>query len=76
VEANPVYGILKEALKLMPEEYPFRGPKEFKSGDLIYNNTWEGSLERYSGEEQIKKGAELIYKANSIGGLVDKRVQA
>jgi len=30
IQTDPVYGILKGALKQMPEDFPFRGPKEFK----------------------------------------------
>lgn len=72
-ETDPVYEILRGALKQMPEDYPFRGPKEFKDGEFIYTDTWNGDVERFSGEEQITKGGELIYKADYLGGLVDQR---
>lgn len=70
---DPVYAILRGALKQMPEAAPFRGPKEYKEGDLTYSNTWTGDVDRYSGEEQITQGNKLIYKANYMGGLVDQR---
>jgi len=70
---DPIYAILRSALKAMPEDAPFRGPKEFKEGDLIYSNTWTGDVDRYSGEEQITQGEKLLYKANYMGGLVDQR---
>lgn len=73
VEANPVYGVLRNALMQMPEDYPFRGSKEYKEGDFIYSNSWEGEVERFSGEEQITQNSKLIYKANYLGGLVDQR---
>jgi hypothetical protein len=72
-ETGPVYGILRGALKQMPEDYPFRGPKEYKEGEFTYTNAWKGDVERFSGEEQITKGEEVIYKANYRGGLVDQR---
>lgn len=73
METNPIYAILRSALKQMPQNAPFRGPKEFKERDLIYTNSWVGEIERYSGEEQIAQNGELIYKANYFGGLVDQQ---
>lgn len=73
VETDPVYGVLRNALMQMPQEAPFRGPKEYKQDDYIYSNNWTGDAERFSGEEQITQGEELIYKARYIGGMVDQR---
>jgi len=73
VDVNPIYKILRNALALMPEEYPFRGPKEYKEGEFIYTNLWKGDVERFSGEEKIMQGGKLVYKANYMGGLVDQR---
>lgn len=55
------------------EDAPYRGPKEYKENDYIYQNAWTGDLERYSGEETITLKGKLIYKANYMGGLVDQR---
>lgn len=74
IDTDSVYKILRNALNQMPEDAPFRGPKEYKFEDYIYNNTWGGNLERYSGEEKIYRAEKLIYKANYVGGLVDQRV--
>ncbi len=73
IDTNPIYIALRNALKQMPKNHPFRGPKEFKDGDCTYSNSWEGEVDRFSGEEQITQGEKLIYKANYIGGLVDQR---
>jgi len=73
IEANLVYGVLRGALKQMPEDFPFRGPKEFKDGDFTYTNSWDGKVDRFAGEEQITQGEKLIYKANYLGGLVDQK---
>lgn len=73
VEANPVYGVLRNALMKMPEEYPFRGPEEYKEGEFTYTNSWDGEVDRFSGEEQITQGDKLIYTAGYLGGLVDQR---
>ena len=73
VNPDIVYGILREALMQMPEEYPFRGPEVFKKGNLTYRNKWDGKVERYLGEKEILEDERLVYKANYFGGLVDKR---
>jgi len=73
VTTDKVYATLREALKAMPEDAPFRGPKELTFGGLTYRNSWIGDIERYSGEEQITHNDKLIYKASYRGGLVDKR---
>lgn len=73
VNTDNVYGILRNALMQMPEDAPFRGPKEYKEGEFTYSNSWSGDVERYSGEEQITQGENVIYKANYMGGLVDQR---
>ena len=72
-ETDPIYGILRDALKRMPEDAPFRGPKEYRQDKSVYSNSWEGKLERYSGEEKITQDGKPVYKANYIGGLVDQR---
>ncbi len=72
-DPDSVYKILRNALKQMPSDAPFRGPKEYIEGSLVYTNTWEGTIERYSGEEVIKQQNETIYKAHYMGGLVDQR---
>lgn len=72
-KSNPIYKVLRNALKQMPEKYPFRGPKEFKDGEYIYSNSWKGDVDRFSGEEKIFKKEKLVYKADYIGGLVDQR---
>ncbi|MBI2514692.1 hypothetical protein HYV91_00665 [Candidatus Wolfebacteria bacterium] len=73
IEINPVYQVLRNALIKMPEDSPFRGPKEYKEGEYIYSNSWEGDLERFSGEEKIIQAENLIYKANYLGGFVDQK---
>ncbi len=74
IDPNPVYEILREALKQMPHDYPYRGPRKYIKGDWAYKNTWHGELDRYDGEETIKQGDMLMYKAHYRGGWVDTRV--
>jgi len=72
-ESNPIYKVLRNALKNMPKDYPYRGPREYKDGEYIYSNNWEGEVDKYAGEEKITIGNKLVYKANYLGGLVDQR---
>ena len=72
ISADPIYKVLRNALMHMPDEAPFRGPRELKDGEYMYTNSWSGNVERYSGEEQITQKEKLIYKANYMGGLVDQ----
>ena len=74
VDANPVYAILRNALMRMPEDAPFRGPKKCIDGDLTYVNSWHGTIEHYSGKEQITLEEKVLYKANYRGGLVDQKI--
>ena len=68
-----VYRILQKALSLIIEEYPYRGPKEYKEGDYSYINNFIGEIDSFSGEEIINYKGKEIYKARYMGGLVDQR---
>jgi len=74
VKPDSVYAMLRKALKNMPADYPVRGPKELVDGEYLYQNTWNGAVERYVGEEQITLNGNIIYKANYLGGLVDQQL--
>ncbi len=73
ITPDPIYTVLRNALLQMPQDAPFRGPREYKQNDFTYTNTWQGNLEKYSGAETIMQKGKLIYQANYFGGLVDQR---
>lgn len=73
VDPNSVYKILRNALKRMPQDHPYRGPKRYEEGALVYTNTWTGTLENFSGKETIMLDETLAYEASYMGGLVDQR---
>lgn len=73
VAVDPIYAILRKALKAMPKNAPFRGPKELKDGEYIYHNQWQGGIVQYSGRERITKNGHIHYQASYRGGLVDQR---
>jgi len=69
-----VYKVLQKALSLIPEDYPFRGPKEYIDGSFIYKNTFTGEIDNFFGEETISSSqGKEIYKAKYIGGFVCQR---
>lgn len=63
---------LRKALSAMPDDFPARGPKILEDGEFIYQNNWQGSIEKFSGEEVIKKDGKTVYNAKYMGGLVDQ----
>lgn len=73
-ELKPVYGFLQSALRAIPENNPYRGPKlhEDREKKMIYHNVWEGDLSQFSGEERILQDKKEVYKATYMGGLVDQ----
>lgn len=68
-----VYAFLQSALKQMPHDAPFRGPKMFVEGEFTYRNSWKGNLDKYLGEEVILHKDKEVYRASYMGGLVDQR---
>ncbi|MBI3559663.1 hypothetical protein HY087_00860 [Candidatus Gottesmanbacteria bacterium] len=72
-DPDTVYKILRNALKRMPQDHPYRGPKRYREGEIGYTNTWTGTLEDFSGKETISNGKKLIYQSSYMGGLVDQR---
>lgn len=73
-DINTVYKVLQEALFLIPEDKPFRGPQVYTHSDLIYDNNFEGDINRFSGLEIIRNNnGAIVYQAKYAGGLVDQR---
>jgi len=68
-----IYEFLQQALLLIPEDNPYRGPESFQNNDFKYKNKFEGKVDNFSGEEKIYQNNKLIYQAKYIGGLIDQR---
>lgn len=69
-----VYKVLQNALALIPEEHPFRGPAEYIEGGMVYRNSYTGEVDNFSGEEIISSAdGKEIYRAKYAGGFVDQR---
>lgn len=73
VDANRVYEVLRNALTRMPRSAPYRGPKRYQQDQFVYTNKWNGTVSAFTGEEKITQGVRLVYKADYMGGEIDKR---
>lgn len=66
-----LYGFLRQALI---QEYsdiiPVRGPSSYQQGDWEYTNTSDGSLDRFTGFEEIYRAGVLVYKCHYHGGFM------
>ena len=72
VSTKDAYTILRPALM---QEYddilPVRGPKEYVLENSRYTNKVEGTLDRFSGEENIYLDGKLIYRCWYHGGSIE-----
>ncbi len=65
-----VYAFLREAMRLVTPEYPFRGPALLEKGSLTYENEQHGTLESFHGTESIFENHEKIYFLHYHGGTL------
>ena len=61
---------LKEALLLVPEEEPYRGPREYADGDYAYHCDTAGNFDWFQGKETIEYRGKQIYECYFHGGLI------
>ena len=61
---------LKEALLHVPEEQPYRGPREYMDGDYAYHCEIEGDFDWFQGRETIEYQGKQIYECVFHGGLI------
>lgn len=61
---------LKEALKLVPADKPYRGPGYYAAGDYSYHCKVDGDIDWYQGYEDIYCRDTLVYECYFHGGAV------
>ena len=61
---------MKEALLHVPEDEPYRGPREYTNGDYSYHCETEGSFDWFQGRESIDYQGKQIYECYFHGGLI------
>ena len=61
----------KEALLLVPEEFPFRGPARYIKGDYSYKCNIKGDFHWFTGYEAIHLKGNKIYELVFHGGDIE-----
>ncbi len=61
---------LKESLKNVSDDLPFRGPKIFSKGEYLYHCNVSGNFEWFQGYEEIFYQKEKNYECYFHGGLI------
>ncbi len=68
-DAPEAFGaFLKEALRRVEPEAPYRGPRSYQQGELEFRCCWQGELSFFQGEEEIYYRGKLLYKLLFHGG--------
>ena len=66
----PLGSVLKEALRQVEAERPYRGPNTYQSGDYTYTDESHGTVASFHGYEVIAFQARPIYDLRYQGGFV------
>ena len=65
-----VYTFLRDAMRLVTPEYPFRGPDLFEKDGFRYENQQHGTLDSFYGMERIFENGEEVYVLHYHGGTI------
>ncbi len=63
------YSLLRQALSMVGENNPFRGPKSLISGKWEYKNNSKGKISRFFGKESILYKGKEVYNLAYFGGF-------
>ncbi|MCK5466518.1 XRE family transcriptional regulator [Candidatus Parcubacteria bacterium] len=74
ISAKQIYQFLKEALKKVTEDKPFRGPDNFKENDFEYVNKIRGMVKKFEGRETIFYKGKSVYELSYYGGMIIKKL--
>ncbi|WP_100488222.1 DUF5680 domain-containing protein [Sporolactobacillus pectinivorans] len=66
----PIYSFFREALRLVDTNSIYRGPHHFGSGNFIFDNEYEGTLDCFFGKEIILMNGQKVYRLRYNGGIV------
>lgn len=67
---NPIYDFLRQALRLVDTKSIYRGPNHFESGNYIFKNEYEGTLDCFHGKEIILEDGQTVYELHYNGGII------
>jgi hypothetical protein len=63
--------MIKESLSRMYQEGRFLGGFTYSCGQLTYTDASVGTVERFTGREQISRNGEVAYELVYHGGMVE-----
>lgn len=69
-DPKAIYAFLREALLLVSQAYPFRGPAAFEKRNFRYENDQHGSFDRFHGIERIYENEAKVYELYYHGGRI------
>ena len=61
---------LNEALRLVPEDMPYRGPELHENGEYTYKCSVQGDFDWFTGYEEILYKNKQVYECNFHGGSI------
>lgn len=64
------FDFLKEALRMVSAEAPFRGPAEYAKADDIYSCSIQGDFDWFQGVESIEHQGRVVYRGCFHGGII------
>jgi hypothetical protein len=70
-EIGRLAGLLQNALRAVPTDYPFRGPPSLADPPYRYHNAADGAFGRFEGTEIMEREGEVLYRLVYTGGHLD-----
>ncbi|MEH7461051.1 DUF5680 domain-containing protein [Bacillus thuringiensis] len=67
---STTYSFLRQALRLVDKNSIYRGPNYYESGDCIFKNEYEGTIDCFHGKEMILVDGQQVYELRYSGGIV------
>ncbi|MBE2222514.1 MAG: hypothetical protein IAF02_13285 [Anaerolineae bacterium] len=70
VDTVPLYDFLREALRHVGAERPFRGPHVYQKGEYAFSDIGDGHVGNFWGIETMSWREQLVYRLRYHGGFI------
>ena len=70
LQTAPVYAFLREALRNVSSERPYRGPHTFEQGEYSFSDIGDGHIGNFYGVETITLCQKPVYRLRYHGGFI------
>ena len=67
----PIYGFLRQALRLVDHQTLYRGPNRYEQNNYVYENEYYGTLGDFYGNETILIDGQRYMSYGITAGLFD-----